>query len=43
MRGHWYPTPDPPLDRIRSIEPELGELGARLLVLEAGTEHAIDA
>ena len=43
MRGHWYPTPDPPLDRIRSIEPQLGELGARLLVLEAGAEHAIDA
>jgi L-ascorbate metabolism protein UlaG (beta-lactamase superfamily) len=43
MRGHWYPTPDPPLDRIRSLEPALGELGARLLVLEAGTEYLIDA
>jgi L-ascorbate metabolism protein UlaG (beta-lactamase superfamily) len=37
MRGHWYPTPDPPLARIRSLEDALRELGAELLVLEAGT------
>lgn len=42
QRGHWYPTPDPPLARIESLEPELRELGAELLVLEAGKEHAID-
>jgi L-ascorbate metabolism protein UlaG (beta-lactamase superfamily) len=43
MRGHWYPTPDPPLVRIESLEPELRGLGAELLVLKAGKAYAIDA
>ena len=43
MRGHWYPTPDPPLARIESLEAELRGLGAQLLVLEAGKAHVIDA
>jgi L-ascorbate metabolism protein UlaG (beta-lactamase superfamily) len=42
IRGHWYPTSDPPLARIRSLEGAFRDLGAKLLVLEAGKEHAID-
>lgn len=37
--AHWYPTPRPPLDRLRGLAPELEELGARLLVLDAGVPH----
>lgn len=36
MQGHWYPTPDPPLERLQSLEPQFEQLGARLLVLDAG-------
>jgi L-ascorbate metabolism protein UlaG (beta-lactamase superfamily) len=39
MDAHWYPTPDPPLERIESIGPELEELGSKVLVLEAGAPH----
>ena len=35
MQGHWYPTPDPPLERLQSLEPQFEQLGARLLVLDA--------
>lgn len=41
MQGHWYPTPDPPLERLQHLEPELGKLGARLLVLDAGHPHQL--
>jgi L-ascorbate metabolism protein UlaG (beta-lactamase superfamily) len=43
MRAHWYPTPDPSLERFRSLAPAFAELGARSMVVDAGKEQATDA
>ncbi len=34
--GHWYPTPIPPMDRIRSLRSEFAALGAELVEIRAG-------
>ena len=40
-RAARYPTPDPPLERLQSLEPQFEQLGARLLVLDAGRPHYV--
>jgi L-ascorbate metabolism protein UlaG (beta-lactamase superfamily) len=41
IRGHWFPTPIPPLDRIRSLAGALRERSAELLILDAGHRHEL--
>jgi L-ascorbate metabolism protein UlaG (beta-lactamase superfamily) len=43
MSAHWYPTPARPLERIQEITPQLAELGAVVVVLEAGRPHCMPA
>lgn len=41
IRGHWFPTPLPPLDRIRRLEPQIRRLGTGLLLMEAGRPYEV--
>jgi L-ascorbate metabolism protein UlaG (beta-lactamase superfamily) len=41
METGWYPTPERPLERMAEIEGDLAELGAQLLVLEAGKPYDV--
>jgi L-ascorbate metabolism protein UlaG (beta-lactamase superfamily) len=43
MEAHWYPSSPRALERVRDIAPELLELGAEVLVLEAGVPHEMKA
>jgi L-ascorbate metabolism protein UlaG (beta-lactamase superfamily) len=42
IAAHWYPTPPRPLERVEQLAPRFEELGAQMLVLEAGRPHPID-
>ena len=43
MDAHWYPTPDPPLERFESVAPELEALGARITIVQAGVPYQLEA
>jgi hypothetical protein len=43
FNAHWYPTPQPPLRRILSLEPQFRDLGSELLIIEAGKPYYFGA
>jgi L-ascorbate metabolism protein UlaG (beta-lactamase superfamily) len=43
IRGHWIPTPDPPLDRIQALREQISRAGSELLMVEAGRTYELPA
>ncbi len=39
IRGHWIPTPDPPLRRIQGLREQISRAGSELLLIEAGRTY----